>query len=56
MKTDEVCDRPLETFGAATLGVSHAQFDTTSKFTCANDTPYMDYLPLIEEKDKIRKL
>jgi len=35
MKTGEVCDRPLETFGAATFGVSHAQFDTISKFTCA---------------------
>jgi len=27
MKTDEVYDRPLETFGAATFGVSHAQFE-----------------------------
>ena len=27
MKTDEVCDRPLETFGTATFGVSHAQFE-----------------------------
>ena len=31
-------------------------FSSEAKFTCANDTPYMDYLPLIEEKDKIRKL
>jgi len=26
MKTDEVCDRPLETFGAATFGVSRGWF------------------------------
>ncbi len=26
MKTNEVCDRPLETFGAATFGVSHTWF------------------------------
>ena len=31
-------------------------FSSEAKFTCANDTPYMEYLPLIEEKDKIRKL
>ena len=31
-------------------------FSSEACFTCANDTPYMDYLPLIEEKDKIRKL
>ena len=26
VKTNEVCDRPLETFGAATFGVSHTWF------------------------------
>ena len=31
-------------------------WSSEAKFTCANDTPYMEYLPLIEEKDKIRKL
>lgn len=31
-------------------------FSSEAKFSCANDTPYMEYLPLIEEKDKIRKL
>ena len=30
-------------------------FSSEACFTCANDTPYMEYLPLIEEKDKIRK-
>lgn len=30
-------------------------FSSEASFTCANDTPYMEYLPLIEEKDKIRK-
>ena len=48
--------------GAGTLRPieqSHKEIEAFSSeacFTCANDTPYMDYLPLIEEKDKIRKL
>ena len=31
-------------------------FSSEACFSCANGTPYMEYLPLIEEKDKIRKL
>ena len=48
--------------GAGTLRPieqSHKEIEAFSSeacFSCANDTPYMDYLPLIEEKDKIRKL
>ena len=30
-------------------------FANQAEFTCANDTPYLEYLPLIEEKGKIRK-
>ena len=30
-------------------------FADQAAFTCANDTPYLEYLPLIEEKGKIRK-
>ena len=48
--------------GAGTLRPveqSHKEIEAFSSeacFSCANDTPYMEYLPLIEEKDKIRKL
>jgi iron only hydrogenase large subunit-like protein len=31
------------------------EFANKAAFTCANDTPYLEYLPLIEEKGKIRK-
>ena len=31
------------------------RFAAEAPFSCANDTPYLEYLPLIEEKGKIRK-
>ena len=31
-------------------------FSNEAEFTCANDTPYLEYLPLVEEKGKIRPL
>lgn len=31
-------------------------YSDEAEYACANHTPYLEYLPLIEEKDKIRKL
>ena len=31
-------------------------YSNEAEYACANHTPYLEYLPLIEEKDKIRKL